>query len=157
MAISLIAAVAKNGCIGKNNQLPWSLPEDLRHFKELTTGHSVLMGRKTWESIPEKFRPLPNRKNIVLTRQEDYQVPSGVDCYTTLDEALRVHQAENIFVIGGAEIYQQALPLAHKLYLTEVDQTIDGDAFFPCINQTDWKETAREPHEGFSFITYEPV
>ena len=152
--IALIAAVAKNGCIGKNNQLPWHLPEDLKRFKELTTGHTVLMGRKTWESIPDKFRPLPQRKNIVLTRQEHFQVPVDVEKYAMLDQALAKHQAEDIFVIGGAEIYQQAFAYANQLYITEVAQEVDGDVFFPTIDKTMWKETSRETRDGFSFVTY---
>ena len=152
--ISLIAAIAQNNCIGKANLLPWHLPEDLKHFKELTTGKTVLMGRKTWESIPEKFRPLPIRKNIVITTQSDFIVPEGVEIYHAINDAILAHTNEGIFIIGGATIYTQTIDLADTLYITHVHQVVDGDAFFPDIDQNIWKETERENHENFSFVTY---
>lgn len=152
--ISLIAAIAQNNCIGKNNTLPWHIPEDFKHFKTVTKGHPVLMGRKTWESLPEKSRPLPNRKNIVITRQTDYVVPEGVERFHTVEEAVAAHPNEEIMVIGGAEIYRQTIGIADTLYITHVNQTVDGDAFFPEINRTVWQEKEREDHEGFSFVTY---
>lgn len=151
--LTLIAAVSRNNCIGKNGAIPWRLPEDLKHFKNLTMGHVVIMGRKTWESLPEKFRPLPGRTNVVLTRQTDYPLPDGVERFGSLADAVAAHP--DAFVMGGAEIYAQAMPLAHRLELTRVDQGVDGDAFFPPIDGQEWTEVAREDHEGFSFVTYE--
>lgn len=156
MNITLIAAVAKNGCIGKDGKLPWHLPEDMAHFKQLTMGKTILMGRKTWESLPEKFRPLPNRKNIIVTRQAEYQLPTGVERYGSVDEALAAH-SEAIIVIGGAELYRQTIAKADTLFITHVDQLVDGDAFFPPIDPNVWREAERETHEGFSFVTYQRV
>lgn len=150
----LIAAVANNSCIGHNGTLPWHLPEDLAHFKAITAGHTVLMGRTTWESLPTKFRPLPGRKNLVISRQTNYPVPAGVEVYGSIETALQAHQAETIFVIGGANIYAQTINLADQLYITHVHQTVSGDAFFPPIDQNVWQETDREDHPGFSFVTY---
>jgi dihydrofolate reductase len=152
--LTLIAAVAKNGCIGKNGALPWRIPEDLKHFRELTTGKIVVMGRKTWESIPEKFRPLPDRTNVVVTRQIGYAVPAGVETYPSVEEALTWHDADDVMVIGGADIYRQTIDIASRLEITEVDQQVDGDAFFPEIKTDAWRETSREPHDGFAFVTY---
>lgn len=155
--IALIAAIAQNNCIGKSNTLPWHLPEDLLHFKKITTGKIVLMGRKTWESIPEKYRPLPNRKNIVITTQSDFVVPEGVETYHSINDALLAHASEDIFIIGGATIYTQTIGLADTLYITHVNQIVDGDAFFPDVDHNIWKETERENHEGFSFATYTKI
>jgi len=153
--IALIAAVAKNNCIGKDNKLPWHLPEDLEHFKKMTTHKIVLMGRKTYESIVNYLgKPLPNRKNIVITRNPDYQVPENVEVYNDINSALEVYKTENVFVIGGAGIYAQTIALADRLYITQVDQEVAGDAFFPDIDPTVWQETEREDHKGFSFMTY---
>lgn len=154
MSLSLIAGISKNNCIGVNGSLPWDIPEDLKHFREMTAGKTVLMGRKTWESLPAKFRPLPNRTNIIITRQTDYSVPPGVEVYATIDEATDKHSNEEIMVIGGAEIYKQTIEQANTLYITHINQTVAGDAFFPAINLTVWKENARENHDGFSFVTY---
>lgn len=153
MSIILIAALSRNRCIGKNGTIPWHLPQDMARFKQLTTGHPVVMGRKTWESLPDQFRPLPNRTNIILTRQADYMLPEGVKRYRSVEDAAAAHPNETLFVIGGGEIYAQALPLADQLELTHVNQEIDGDAFFPEIDDT-WHETMRKDHEGFSFVTY---
>jgi dihydrofolate reductase len=154
--ITLIAAVAHNNCIGKKGALPWHLPEDLAHFKQLTIGHVVVMGRKTWESIPEKFRPLPGRKNIVVTRNIDYPLPPDVTHAASLEDALAQQSSEDIFVIGGAEIYALAMPHATRLEITQVDRDVEGgDAFFPAIDPMQWKEVSREPHEGFAFVTYD--
>ncbi|MEN9558693.1 MAG: Dihydrofolate reductase [Candidatus Parcubacteria bacterium] len=156
MPTILIAALSRNRCIGKAGKLPWDLPEDLRRFRQLTKGHPVVMGRKTWESLPEMFRPLPGRTNIVLTRQEGYTLPDGVEQYAHIAEALAAHKTETVFVIGGGEVYTQALPFADTLELTHVDQeVVDGDAFFPEIDPAAWRETAREDHDGFSFVTYQ--
>ncbi len=154
MSLSLISAVAKNNCIGKNNTLPWTIPEDLKHFKDLTTGKIVLMGRKTWESIPERFRPLPKRTNVVITHQASYPVPEGVLVFSSIEKALAHFQGQDVMSIGGATIYAETIDLADTLYITHVDQTVDGDAFFPVIDRAVWRESSREDHPGFSFVTY---
>ncbi|MBI4050623.1 MAG: dihydrofolate reductase [Candidatus Doudnabacteria bacterium] len=155
MPISIIAAVAKNGVIGKENALPWYLPEDLKRFKELTSGKTVMMGRKTFESIMKRNgKPLPNRKNVVITKQEDYPVPEGVLVYNDLKKALLDLKSENLFVIGGGEIYRQTIDVAGVLYITHVDQEIEGDVYFPKIGETKWKKVLEERREGFSFVTY---
>ena len=141
--IVIIVAVAKNRVIGKDNQLIWSIPEDMAHFKALTAGHTVVMGRKTWESLPPRFRPLPGRRNIVISRQADYAAP-GAELANSLEDGLALAAADaTVFIIGGAEIYQQALPLADRLEITEVDLAPEGDAWFPDIAASDWQETSR--------------
>jgi len=144
--IALVVAMAENRVIGKNNQLIWHLPADLKHFKNLTTGHPIIMGRKTFESIG---KPLPNRTNIVVTRQEDFR-PEGCLVAHSLSEALMMAQQldAEIFVIGGAEIYKQAMFLADTIYLTEVHQEFEGDTFFPEIDTLLWIETDREEHKA---------
>lgn len=146
--LSLIAAVARNRAIGKDNHLLWHLPEDLRHFREVTRGKPLIMGRKTWESLPEKFRPLPGRLNIVVSRNPRYQA-SGAVVSASLAEALQhsarlAPEAAEIFVIGGAELYRQALPLADRLYLTEIAEDFSGDTFFPEVSQAEWQECGRQ-------------
>ncbi len=153
--VNIIVAVADNWCIGKNGALPWRIPEDMKRFKELTSGHPVIMGRKTWESLPEEFRPLPNRTNIVVTRQSDYHLPTGVELAVSLEQALTNHEREDVFVIGGAQIYAAALPLAQHLYVTHVAKTVDGDAFFPAIDPTVWHLAAAEQRDGYSFNIYD--
>ncbi len=153
--ITLIAAIAENRCIGKDGKLPWNLPEDMAHFKALTTGKTVLMGRKTWESLPKKFHPLPNRKNIVITHQPEYPVPPGVEVHRLPEAALAHHADEDIFIIGGAGIYEQTIDIADRLEITEVKKSYIGDVFFPEINPVLWQEKGRETHEAFDFITYE--
>lgn len=155
--IALIAAIAQNNCIGTNGTLPWHMPEDLQHFKDITNGHPVLMGRTTWESLPEKFRPLPNRKNIVISRQPHYVVPEGVELYSTIDDAIAAHDTETVIIIGGAQLYAQTIALADVLYITHVHRTVDGDAFFPPIDPSIWKEEEREDHETYSFVTYKKI
>jgi len=153
--ITLIAALSENQCIGKNGAIPWRLPEDLKRFKALTLGNVVIMGRKTWESLPDSFRPLPGRTNVVLTRSADYALPVGVERIAALPDVLETHPYEHIFVIGGAEVYAQALPLADRMELTHVHQHVDGDAFFPPFNKEEWIETNRTSGSGFDFVTYE--
>lgn len=154
--ISIIAAISENNCIGKDGDLPWHIPEDLQHFKAVTSGKPVIMGRKTWESIPEKYRPLPDRTNIILTRQADYTVPDGVLLFSNIKEAIDSQSAaEETVIIGGAQIYTMAMPKADTLYITHVHQTVDGDTFFPDIDMDSWKETKREDHQEYSFVTYE--
>lgn len=155
--LALIAAVAENNCIGKNNSLPWYLPEDLKRFKALTTGKIVIMGRKTWDSLPAKFRPLPNRKNVVITRQTSLIFPSEVEVYSTLEAALGKHANEEVFIIGGGKLYAQTIERADRLYITQVHQLVGGDVFFPTIDPSMWKEVERENHEGFSFVIYDRI
>jgi dihydrofolate reductase len=150
----LIAAVAQNNCIGIKNGLPWHLPEDLKHFKKITDGQTVLMGKNTWRSLPEKFRPLPNRKNIVLSYEKIEGLPAGVLGYTNLDAALRDHRNEDIYVMGGGMMYQQTIALADTLYITEVHKTVDGDVFFPKIDKNIWQEVEREDHGEYAFVVY---
>jgi len=141
MTISIIVAFANNRVIGKDNQLIWHLPNDLKHFKAVTSGHPVIMGRKTYESIG---RLLPNRKNIIVTRNTAYQV-EGAHVFNSLEAAIEsCIGEEEIFIIGGSEIYGQALTLAHKLYITEVLHEFEGDAFFPEINFEEWKVISEE-------------
>ncbi|MDR3328959.1 MAG: dihydrofolate reductase [Prevotellaceae bacterium] len=137
MNIAIIAAVADNGAIGRGNRLPWHLAEDLRRFRQLTTGHPVIMGRRTFESIG---RPLPHRQNIVLSRSLAAAEPPGVQLAASLADALQAAQgAEEAFVIGGGSIYRQAMPLAQRLYLTHVHTVVaDGDAFFPPVSPREW-------------------
>ena len=142
---SLIVAVARNGVIGKDGQLPWRLPDEMRHFKQTTMGHHVIMGRKTWESLP---RPLVGRTNVVLTRDPQYRAPGAIvvhDLQRALDLAAEASDEEP-FVIGGEAVYVQALPLARRIYLTEVEVEVDGDAAFPSLEQRDWVETSRDEH-----------
>lgn len=138
--ISIIVGAARNNVIGKGNALPWSLPNDLKHFREVTSGHAVVMGRKTFESIG---RPLPNRRNIIITRQEDYK-PEGVEVVGSLDAAIAaVPAGEETFVIGGGEIFRQALPIADRVYLTRVEADVEGDALFPALEAGEWQEVSR--------------
>lgn len=154
--IAMICAVADNGCIGKNNALLWNIPEDMKHFRDLTAGKTVLMGRNTWFSLPEKFRPLPHRKNVVLTLDPTDTFPEGVEHYASADDAIAAHANEpEVIVMGGASIYKLFMPRADKLYITHVHQSPDGDVFFPTIDPAIWHETSREDHDGFSFVTYE--
>ena len=144
MILSLIVAASRNGVIGASGKLPWHLPADLRRFKQLTMGHPVVMGRRTFESIG---KPLPGRANIVITRQKDYQA-CGAAVAHSLEEALRMCENEKeAFVIGGASIYREALPRADRIYLTRIDQDFEGDTYLPQIDQTVWKEISREDSE----------
>ncbi|WP_421954729.1 dihydrofolate reductase [Polaromonas sp.] len=158
MQVNMIFARAANGVIGKDNTLPWHLPEDMAHFKRLTQGWPVIMGRKTWDSLPPRFRPLPGRTNIVVTRQQDWAAPGAVVA-ASLEEALRYCKSpEQVWVIGGAQIYAQAAPLADRIEVTEIAQDFEGDAFAPHLG-SEWQESARENHVSsnglnFSFITY---
>lgn len=143
--ISIIVAAAENNVIGKDNKLIWHLPADIKFFKEKTVGHCVITGRKNYESIPEKFRPLPNRTNIVITRQEDYPAPGAivVDSIEKAIEKAKQCGVKEIFIIGGAEIYREMMPIVNKIYFTKVYHSFDGDTFFPEINLKEWKETHR--------------
>lgn len=155
--LTLIAAISSNNCIGKNGELPWHIPEDLAHFKSLTNGHTVLMGRKTWESIPEKYRPLPGRKNIVISRSTAYEVPPGVEVFDSIEHALEAHSDDDVYIIGGASMYEATIGIADALEITHVDREVDGDTFFPDIDMSVWHEVSRKGHDGFSFVRYEKV
>ena len=142
--IGLIWAQARGGVIGKDGVMPWHLPEDLAHFKRTTLSHPVIMGRKTWDSLPPKFRPLPGRTNIVVTRRADWHHISA-QSVSNLSGALQLcENAEQVWIIGGAQIYAQALPLADELVITEINADFDGDAFAPALGP-EWHEVAREP------------
>lgn len=181
-------AIAENWVIGGDNDLPWHLPEDLKHFKKITLGKTVLMGRKTYDSIFKRLgKPLPGRINVVITRQRDYTVPEGVLVFHSVEEALNAlgnspsHPPLNlrggeqnitvpplklrggeegelsnqdIYIIGGAEIFKLGLPLAEKMYITHVKGNYEGDAYFPKIDFTKWQKIADEPHEGYTFAVY---
>ena len=152
--LSLIAAVARNGAIGKNNGLLWREPEDQKHFRRVTMGCPVIMGRKTWDSLPARFRPLPGRRNVVITRDPAWH-GDGAEPVTSLDAALALLAgAPRAFVIGGAEIYALALPRATELVLTEIDAELDGDIFFPPWDRSQFKVAARDQRTGYSFVTY---
>lgn len=168
MQINLIWAEARNRVIGKDGVMPWHLPEDLAHLKRATLGATVIMGRKTWESIPPRFRPLPGRINIVISRQADFlqnqypagQMPQGVQAVTSLQASLDIaSDHEAIWVIGGAQIYAQALPLASKIIVTQIDADFAGDAFAPKLDTT-WQEISRDAHVAanglrYAFVTFE--
>lgn len=166
MIISLIAALGENRVIGKNNDLPWHLPDDMKYFMQTTKGHHAIMGRKNYDSIPEKFKPLPNRTNIVITHQKDFKAP-GCLVVNSFGGALEIaaqNGEQEVFIIGGSEIYKLAMPYANRLYLTEIHAVIDGDTFFPEINKTEWIETSRRFHPsdgkheyGFDFVIYDNV
>ena len=155
--IYVIAAVARNGVIGAQGKLPWHLPEDLRQFKKLTLGHPVIMGRRTWESLG---KPLPGRENIVVSRKSGFEAP-GASVAATLEAAVALCTGESVaFVIGGAEIYAAALPLADGLVLTEIHQDFEGDTRFPDWDRSAWRATQKESHTSddgvpFSFVLYE--
>ena len=142
MIVSLIAAVAENNVIGKDNRMPWHLPTDLKYFREKTMGHCVITGRKNFESIPEKFRPLYGRTNIIVTHQKDFSAPRCI-IVNSIEEAIDTAKQKNefeAFIIGGGEIFRQAMGMADKMYLTRIHTTIDGDVFFPPINMKEWRE-----------------
>ena len=158
MIFSIIAGIGKNNELGKDNQLLWKLPADMKHFRETTSGHPVIMGRKTHESIG---RPLPNRRNIVVTRDQDY-VKDGIEVVHSIEEALALFENsdEEVFNIGGAQIYTEGITFADKLYITHVDATFDADTFFPSIGDS-WQKISEEKYPAdeqneypFSFATY---
>ena len=156
MIVSLVLAMAENGVIGKGGALPWRIPEDMRHFKALTMGKPCIMGRKTWDSLPKK--PLPGRANIVVTRDRNFGAEGAIVAHSLDDALAHAENAEEIAIIGGAEIYAAALPRATRIYLTEVHAAFDGDATMPPFDRTIWPETARENHAGdpsYSFVTLE--
>jgi dihydrofolate reductase len=153
MQLHLIFARSRNGVIGKDGGLPWHLQEDLAHFKRRTLGCPVIMGRKTWDSLPPKFRPLPGRANVVVTRQPDWQ-DAGAQRADSLERAMALcGDAANVWVIGGAQLYALAEPLAHTAVITEIDTEVEGDAFAPQFGPA-WQETAREEHRAANGLAY---
>ena len=164
MTISLIVALTRNRIIGRNNRLPWHLPDDMKYFMQTTSGHHVIMGRRNYESLPEKFRPLPNRTNIVLSRQQKLSLPNCI-VVNTLDAGVEIARKageQELFIIGGAAIYQLGLAVANRLYLTEIDAELEGDTRFPEIDKRAWKEISRKHHPAderhtypFDFVIYE--
>jgi dihydrofolate reductase len=158
--ISIIAAVADNNVIGGNNKLLWHLSADLKRFKQLTLGHPVIMGRKTFESIG---KPLPGRENVVITRNPDFKA-EGITIVRSLDEVLKKFSGQDVFIIGGAEIYAQSMSLADKIFLTRIYHLFEGDSFFPAIDERIWKVKREEMHEPdeknpyrYAFIDYERI
>jgi dihydrofolate reductase len=156
--ISIVVAHSRNQVIGHRGRLPWHLPSDLRRFKQLTLGHAVVMGRKTYESLPERFRPLPDRRNVVLSANPAFR-PQGVDVHATLEAALEACGGD-CFVIGGGTVYAQALAFAERVYATEVDAESEGDAFFPALSPEQWRyvdegEPLHENDHAFVFRTYD--
>jgi dihydrofolate reductase len=158
MELKLIYARSRNGVIGREGQLPWHLPADLAHFKKTTLGQAVVMGRKTWDSLPERFRPLPGRTNIVITRQKDWQAKGALVAHSLAQAMALCPEPGPLWVIGGAEVYAQALPLASTVVVTEIDMETQGDAHAPPLG-AEWKETSRQFHAGegglsYSFVHY---
>lgn len=166
MIISHIAAMAENRVIGKDNDLPWRLPDDMKFFMQTTKGHHVIMGRKNYDSLHDKFKPLPHRTNIVVTRQKNFTAP-GCIVVNSVDEAIDIAKKNNeqeAFVIGGAEIYKLTLPFTNRIYLTEIHASVKGDTFYPEFSKSEWKEVSRIPHSAderhpfsFDFVIYERV
>ena len=157
--VSLIVAIANNHVIGVNNTLPWHLPEDLKRFRALTMGHHIIMGRKTYESLG---RLLPGRTTVIVTRNKDYGVEGALIANSLAEAITLCKNDDEVFVIGGAELYKDALELANKLYVTQIDLEVQGDAFFPAFDTTEWKETLHEEHTSaqglpFNYINLEKV
>ena len=159
MRLEIVAAVARGGVIGRDGELPWRLPEDLARFRELTTGHAVVMGRRTWDSLPDRIRPLPGRRNVVVTRSPSW-LDDGAERAGSIDEALALLAAEErVFVIGGGAIFAEALPLADELHLTEIDVDVDGDTYFPEWERQAFEELSREERVAadgtpLAFVSY---
>jgi dihydrofolate reductase len=157
--VAVVAAVARGGVIGRQNAIPWHLPEDMKRFRALTAGHAVVMGRRTWDSLPSHFRPLPGRRNVVVTRNPDWSA-EGAERAESVDDALRrLGDETQVYVIGGAELYAATLPLADELYVTEVDLEVEGDTFFPGFDAAAFEEVERERHAArdgtrFAFVRY---
>ncbi|HLU53700.1 MAG TPA: dihydrofolate reductase [Acidimicrobiia bacterium] len=151
MPVTIVAAVARNGVIGRDNDLPWRIPEDLRRFKQLTMGGVLVMGRRTYESIG---RPLPGRRTIVVSRDPGLRI-DGVEVAASLEEALALAGDGGVYVVGGGEVYRQAMDLADVLEITEVDAEPEGDTYFPEIDPAVWRQVARRPGAGFTFVRYE--
>ncbi|MEQ9425759.1 MAG: dihydrofolate reductase [Cyclobacteriaceae bacterium] len=167
MIVSMIAAVSENMVIGKDNDLVWHLPDDMKYFMETTKGHHVIMGRKNYDSIPAKYRPLKNRTNVIVTRNKDYQPEDCNDCLVahSVKTALEIagnNSEKECFIIGGGEIYSMGMEHADRLYITEIRSTFEGDTFFPEFDKSEWEEISRRPHSiderhkhAFDFVVYE--
>ena len=159
MRISLVAAVARNGVIGRDGDIPWRIPEDMRQFRDITMGHPVVMGRRTWDSLPDRFRPLPGRRNVVVTRSTEWHA-AGAERAGSLEDALELLDgAAQVYVIGGAQLYAAALPVTDELVLTEIGVEVEGDTFFPEWNRDAFREVERvskvsEDGIPFSFVSY---
>jgi dihydrofolate reductase len=164
MKVSLVAAVARNRVIGKNNDLPWRLPDDMKFFMNKTKGHFVVLGRKNFESLPHKYKPLPDRTNVIVTRQKDFHAP-GCIVVNNMEDALATARRggeTEAMIIGGADIYSLSLPYADRLYLTEIHADVEGDVYFPEFDKNDWRQVSRVPHDqdekhaySFDFVLYE--
>lgn len=144
--VSFVVAMDRNRLIGDGGAIPWRLPHDLRRFREITMGHAVLMGRKTYESIPARFRPLPGRTNIVLSRQRDYEAPGCLLVHSLQEALAAVDPAQELMVIGGAQLFRELLPSADRIYLTDIDGAYEGDVYFPEFDRSEWRVVAREFH-----------
>jgi len=149
--INLIVAFDKNRVIGKGNSLPWHFSEDLKLFKRITTGNIILMGRKTYQSIG---RPLPNRKNVVISQNKDFKVAEGIELYSSLEEPLNKYRDENLFIIGGATIYEQTLNLVDRLHISHIKGEYSGDTFFPKISYENWEICLEEDYKDFTYRVY---
>jgi dihydrofolate reductase len=166
MIVSAIAALSRNKVIGKDNYLPWHLPDDMKFFMETTKGHHVIMGRKNYDSLHDKYNQLPQRTNIVITRQKEFKAP-GCIVLNAVEPALDIARKNSeleCFVIGGAEIYKLAMPYTTRLYLTEIDADIEGDTYFPGYNKSEWKEMSRKHHPAdarhayaFDIVVYDRI
>ncbi len=164
MIVSLIAALTRNRVIGIKNDLPWRLPDDMKYFFQTTKGHTVIMGRKNYDSLPEKFRPLPNRMNTVVTRQEDFKAP-GCTIVNSLAKGIELAKEANeeeVFNIGGAELFELGMPHTQRMYLTEIQTELPGDTYFPEVTKSDWREISRRHHPAderhayaFDFVVYD--
>jgi dihydrofolate reductase len=154
--IAFVVAVAKNNVIGKRGELPWYIPEDLKHFKQITSGHTVLMGRKTFDSIIQRLgKPLPNRKSLVITSRKMPHF-ENVEFFTSIEEAIKTHK-EDIYVIGGATIFSQLMDKVDTLYMTHIVKEYEGDVFFPPLDLTKWKKISEEIYPSFSFVEYKKI
>ena len=151
MRVTLLAAVARNGVIGRGGGLPWHLPADLAHFKRTTMGHTIVMGRRTYDSIGS---PLPGRVTVVVTRRPAWRV-DGFSSAASLEQALALATGDEVFVVGGGQLYREAMPLADRILLSEVPDSPDGDTWFPDVDPAVWHETGRTPAKGFDIVTYE--
>jgi len=162
MKISFVVAVAKNGVMGSHNALPFYIPDDLKHFKQITVGHTVLMGKNTFDSIMKRLgHPLPDRRNVVITHQKDYQAPEGVLVFHDLYEALTAlsKDTQELMVAGGGQIYKQLVEMGkvNKIYMTHVHKEVDGDVMFPEIDWGQWIKINEEVHEDFTWTDYERI
>jgi dihydrofolate reductase len=153
-SVTLIAAVGRNGVIGADGKMPWHLSEDFAFFKRTTMGHTMVMGRKTFDSIG---RVLPGRRTIVVTRQRDWTHPDVETAHSLVDALDLAGPADEVYICGGGQVYAEAMPFAHRMLITEVEQSPEGDVRFPAIDISDWREVSREPRDGFAWVAYERI